>query len=331
MFLLAGGNTPAIPAAAQPTAVFHESIYENAMFEYEITDLETESGADTANVALMGGAWQYDNSTPASLGGHFRPVPQTGDPDWDTPADWRNVVTLGVGYRLVVKIDTLNMLEEEATPGASARIFARNIDADYYLPQNPTLGFESVFHFQEGGLKAKILDTDGEVVMTTFAGEEFPAFFDPKILEIFFLTIQQYGNDTFYQYGAPDADDHWLPVNMHQGLGYWTVQYRGGTDFGFPSYYDMGWIAHDITTGIAHSFSIVNQQMLRWMSGQINATHYNDDPLIAFRIDYVGPYEEEPEPTKTTKEDDDSSGFELGVVLFSLASVAALVAYRKRK
>jgi hypothetical protein len=299
-------------------------VQENAMFKYEITRFKTAAGQTSALVALGGGPMTGLNATPVSLGGHFAPVGATATPSWSDAATWRNVIQLGVGYEIELTIDTMTATEEDLQPGALPRI-TTYAPAGHYMPTNPDAAYAAVFF--PAVLKALVKDTTGSYVQTTFAGDTHNTFLDPKILEPAILPVSQYGNSTYYELGAPDAGDHWIGVSEFGGLGYWTLSYIAGAAGDTPlgrTNYEVGYVATDTATGFAHSIEIVNREMLAWMTNPA-------DPLVEFKIELTETPSTEVPVDEPESESDDSPGFEFGLVLFSLASVAVLVVYHKRK
>lgn len=316
-FLLSVANTPT-PVTAQQQVVWGDKMCENAVFTFEVTKFKTEKADTTASVALGGGPVTDEASV---IDGDYYPVASVATPVWTDQSDFRNVITLGLGYEIEVTIDTRTTDYETENPGC-----AIVHTPAFYLPTNPHPSFKDVF--VPTILKAKIKDTTGAYADAWLC----PKFVEPMILPAKQLleTTQQ---TTFTELGA-EPDNHWIEVATQlDGLGYWTLSYTSGL-VPFPSPYDVGVMRTDTSTGITHSFEVLNMEMLAWMSGSTIGN--NDNDLVEFEItwtDYDDSNcwkEEEPEETPTT-DDGDSPGFELGVVLFSLASVAALVAYRKKK
>ncbi|MFQ5977140.1 MAG: hypothetical protein ACE5OZ_03285 [Candidatus Heimdallarchaeota archaeon] len=345
LFLLAAGNPPATaPTPVAADTVFGDHLWEGTTYMYEITQFKTASGATEAPVALGGGPMIYDNSTPGSLGGHFTPVGRVATPSWSNVGDWRNVLMLGEGYTFEVMVDTVSPEEEETFPADEPITPLISTYNEYgvgainnYLPTNP---YSQTTVFLVSQLATLVWDDDGDQVTvpatdpTTGEAGDYPSFLDFKLTEPWILPLTQYvdGNDTFYAEGdAVGAISSWIPVgvypNVNPDVGWWTLEYRAATAAATPlnvaPFYEVASVGHDMTTGICYSFEIVNQQMLAWISDPA-------DPLVSFKVMYTG-YElpEILQPEETSK-DEDGPGFELGVVLFSLASVAAIVAYRKK-
>jgi hypothetical protein len=113
----------------------------------------------------------------------------------------------------------------------------------------------------------------------------YRTFLDYKLTEPLILPIKQYGNATFYEAGdSAGRKSSWIGVGLYGGLGYWTLSYRTNTvtetPLGIAPSYEVGIVGHNISTGIAQSFEIVNKAMLAWMTDP-------QDPLVAFRIDLI--------------------------------------------
>lgn len=345
LFLLAAGNLPATtPTPVAADTVFADHVWEGTTYKYEITEFKTDGGATEALVALGGGPQIYENSTPGSLGGHFTPVGRVGAPLWANVGDWRNVLMLGEGYTLEVMIDTVSP-EEEATFPEGDPIYP--LISTYnqfgsgaitnYLPVNP---HSQTTVFLVSQLATLAYDEEGEPVTVpatdpaTGEAGDYPSFLDFKLIEPWILPLTQYadGNDTFYSDGDSIGElSGWIPVGVYSSvdpdIGWWTLEYRAATaaatDLDVTPLYEVASVGTDMTTGICTSFEIVNQAMLAWISDPA-------DPLVSFKAEFID-YElpEVLQPEETSK-DEDGPGFELGVVFFSLASVAAIVAYRKK-
>jgi hypothetical protein len=329
IFLLSAGNSPA-PVAAEETVVFDPMVVENAEFVYKISELKTESGATTAKVALGGGPMEFGNETPVSLGGHFVPIERPGA-TWSDLSTYRNVITLGVGYTLHVKIDTRTPAEEADNPDLTALI-----DAAFVGEYNPSDLAPNVFvHTMH---KTLVKDASGNPVTTkTTGGTDVPTYIDPKLSQAFFLPTHIFGNETFYELGSANPEWHWIGVSSfttpNGTFGWWTYQFQtessGDTPLDYTGDYEVGWISTDVETGIAQSMRIVNEQMLYWMSTP-NATYSGNDPLVAFQIDLVS-YPEPPKTGEDTGDTDGGPGFEIGIALFSIATIAVVARYYKRK
>lgn len=290
-FLMIGESPPTV--MADETCHFHCSFWEGYVYYYEITEFETASGKIEAPVALGGGSQIFENSRPWSLGGHFLPITQTSNPRWSNLGDWRNVIMLGKGYTLEVQIDTIPPEEEYTYPN---RPFIPPLVTTYnhygagpktnYLPVNP---YSETTVFIPARLTTRIRNREGEYVTVsatdpmTGKPANYKAFLDYKLTEPLILPIKQYGNATFYEVGdAAGAKSSWIGVGLYGGLGYWTLSYRTNTatetPLGVTPSYEVGIVGHNISTGIAQSFEIVNKAMLAWMTDP-------QDPLVTFRIE----------------------------------------------
>ncbi len=324
IFLFSVGNSPA-PVAAVETAEFDPSVVENATATYEITDLETASGATTAKVALGGGPKEFGNSTPVSLGGHYVPVEKPGA-SWADLSTYRNVITLGEGYTFEVKVDTQTADYEKDNPGTDPLIMAAE-----YLPTNPSEFYANVFvHTMHTTL---IKDASGKTVTTkTTGGDDVASFLDPQFTQALLLPVKVADNDTFYELGSGHPEWHWIGVSSFTTpdgtFGWWTLSYTAATSastpLGLAGPYEVGWIATDVDTGIAQSMRIVNQQMLTWMSTSASG---EGDPLVSFKVDLI----KAPKLPGEEADTDDGPGFELGIALFTIATVAVVAKLYKRK
>jgi hypothetical protein len=326
LFLLSAGNSPA-PVAAQESATWDPQVVENAEFVYRISDLETAGGASTAKVALGGGPMEFGNETPVSLGGHFIPVERPGA-DWNDLSTYRNVITLGEGYTLTVKIDTRTAAEEADDPDLPALITAGFV-GEYNPSELAPNVFVHTIH------KTLVQDASGNPVTTkTTGGTDVPTYIDPKLTQAFFLPTHIFGNETFYELGDAHPEWHWLGVSSfttpNGTFGWWTYQFQTeaatDTPLNYAGDYEVGWVATDVNTGIAQKMRIVNDQMLTWMSTSADG---EGDPLVSFEIELVS-YPEPPD-TKSEKPSEDGPGFEIGIALFSIATIAVLARYYKRK
>jgi hypothetical protein len=326
LFLLSAVNSPA-PVAAQESATWDPMVVENAEFVYNISDFRTASGATSGKVALGGGPMEFGNETPVSLGGHFVPVERPGA-DGNDPSTYRNVITLGEGYTLHVKIDTRTPAEEEDDPDLPALI-----TAGFVGEYNPSELAPNVFvHTMH---KTLVQDAAGNAVTTkTTAGTDVPTYIDPKLTQAFFLPTHIFGNETFYELGAAHPEWHWIGVSSFTTatgtFGWWTYQFQTEsateTPLDYTGDYEVGWVATDVNSGIAQKMRIVNEQMLTWMSTSESG---EGDPLVSFEISLVS-YPELPD-TKSEEPSDDSPGFEIGIALFSIATIAVVARYYKRK
>jgi hypothetical protein len=338
LFLLSSSIAPVSAQEEEPAELWDESVMEGTVYTYEITEFETASGATEALVSLGGGPKIYDNSTPSSLGGQFEAVGRVAAPTWATIGDWRNVLMLGKGYMLEVMVDSVAPEDEaESYPEGEPIPPLVTTYNQYgsgavtnYFPVNAHSETTVIFPAQ---LATLVKDTDGEYVTVpatdpvTGESGEYPSFLDFKLTESMVFPIRQYGNATFYEAGdVPGELSSWIPVGMFGGIGYWTLEFRAATPAATPigvfPFYEVASVGHNVSTGIGYSLEIVNKQMLGWITDPT-------DPLVAFKFEYVSTEAPYPEPEKT--EDDDSPGFDLAIVLLSLASVATIVAYRKRK
>lgn len=330
IFLLMRGEGPPT-AMADETCSFHCSFWENTVYYYEITEFATASGKIEAPVALGGGPKIYYNSTPGSLGGHFLPIAQTSNPRWSNLGDWRNVIMLGKGYRLHVLIDTIPPQEETTYPKGT-RIPPLVTTYNHYgvgprtnyLPVNP---YSETTVFLPARLATLIRNREDEYVTVSatdpITGDRgnYPAFLDYKLTEPLILPIKQYGNATFYEAGdVAGAKSSWIGVGLYGGLGYWTLSYRTNTvtetPLGVTPSYEVGIVGHNISTGIAQSFEIVNKAMLAWMTDP-------QDPLVAFRIDLIDakprcPRTPQETPIGTGTDREENTGLILATSLFLL-------------
>lgn len=294
---------------ADETIRFDCTFLEGMHYRYEITEFETASGKIEAPVALGGGPQIFANSTPSSFGGHFLPVGRVENPNWSNLGgriksgghtraalgDWRNVIMLGKGYELDVMIDTISP-EEEVTYPEDEFIYPLITTYNHYgagpktnyLPVNP---YSETTVFLAAKLATLVWDDEANPVTLTATdsttGEvgEWASFLDFKLTEPLILPITQYGNATFYQVGDQRGERScWIGVSMHVGLGYWTLSYRANiaaeTPLGVIPSYEVGLIGHNISTGIAESFEIVNRAMLAWMTDP-------RDPLVAFKLERI--------------------------------------------
>ncbi|MFX0115368.1 MAG: hypothetical protein ACFFB3_12535 [Candidatus Hodarchaeota archaeon] len=294
---LVEGNSSSI-AAADTSMVFDCSVWEGTFFKYRITEFETASGKNEAPVALGGGPKMFANSTPFSLGGHFLPVGRVTNPSWPNIGDWRNVIMLGEGYTLEVEIDTISPEEEVTIPAGELIPPLVTTDNEYgagsktnFLPTNP---YSETTVFRPAGLTTLVFDDDHKKV-TVPATEpwsgvvrEYQTMLDFKLTSPLILPIKQYGNATFYETGDRAGErSSWIPVAVYEGIGYWTLSYRTNleteTPLGVTPSYEVGVVGHNLSTGIAESFEIVNRAMLAWMTNPM-------DPLVAFKIELAPGY-----------------------------------------
>jgi hypothetical protein len=331
VFLLSNGNTPTVTPAAAET-LWSDTLYEGTTYKYRVTNLETASGATEALMAIGGGPNIQANSTASSLGGHYIPVGRVASPSWANIGDWRNVIPVAEGYTFEVTVDTISPEEEATFPKGELITPLIKTYNEYgvgavtnYFPTNP---YSQTTVFMVANYKALVFDEDHDEVEVPVGDEEYQTMLDFKLTEPLILPTNQYedGNATFYQAGDPIGErSSWIPVGLFNDIGYWRLEYRAATPSATPlgapdTFYEVALLGHDIETGICLSYEITNRAMLAWMSDPA-------DPVVAFKFEWF----ETELPEEDEDDEEDSPGFELGVVLFSLAAVATIVAYRKRK